>query len=114
MELNYTDSCPVAISSMRYANTEAETESLSEDGLQTLLIYPNPSSGSFTINYTIDADATLYIYDAQGKQVYSVVLTAQQKSIAVNNLNLANGVYMYKVLNSGNMLHNGKLIILKQ
>jgi len=77
-------------------------------------VYPNPNSGSFTINYTIDADATLYIYDAQGKQVYSVVLTAQQKSIAVNNLNLANGVYMYKVLNSGNMLHNGKLIILKQ
>ena len=87
-------------------------EQYEANGLQ-LTVYPNPNTGNFTISYNIEQNATLYIFDAQGKQVYSLLLSAEQKSIEVNNLNLANGIYMYKVLNSGNMLHNGKLIILK-
>jgi hypothetical protein len=113
MQLQYTDNCPANVS-QRLAYTEEEenkTEAATEE--TNISLYPNPNTGDFTISYNIEQNATLYIFDAQGKQVYSLLLSAEQKSIEVNNLNLANGIYMYKVLNGGNVLHNGKLIILK-
>ncbi len=104
-----TSRAPVTYTTACY-NTGIKEYSVSN---AQLTVYPNPNTGNFTISYNIEQNATLYIFDAQGKQVYSLPLSAEQKSIEVNNLNLANGIYMYKVLNSGNMLHNGKLIILK-
>jgi hypothetical protein len=92
--------------------TNAAIEQFTKNNLQ-LSVYPNPNTGSFTIIYTLEQDAIMYLYDVQGKQVYSINISAEQKSVEINNLDLQNGMYMYKVLNNGTMLNNGKLIILK-
>jgi hypothetical protein len=106
---HYTSNCA---SGNQYRLQQASNSSINEEN-SNFKIYPNPNSGSFTLNYDIKQDATLYIFDVQGKQVYSVNIPAEQKSVQINNLDLQNGMYMYKVLNNGTMLNNGKLIILK-
>ncbi len=78
-----------------------------------LKVQPNPNSGNFTVNYTIEQDAKLELYDIQGKKVYSINLLATENSIEVTTTDLLNGVYMYKLVNQGNILQNGRLVIIK-
>ena len=110
--LHYTSHCSSG-NHYRLAQTNTGINATSAQNLANVNLYPNPNSGSFTLTYNIKEDAALTIYDMQGKQVFNLPLAAEQTNVIINNLDLQNGAYMYKVLNNGTMLSSGKLIILK-
>lgn len=58
------------------------------------LIYPNPFTQYITVN-TSTAKSSLFMYDLQGKEVYTKIL-----QVGKNNINLsflANGIYLVKI-----------------
>jgi serine protease AprX len=75
--------------------------------LNTLLIYPNPNSGDFTIDFTPvepNTEVTVQIYDLAGKLIYSKVytdVTFMHESIQLSETSNGNasGIYLVKVIN---------------
>ena len=76
----------------------------SESGLS---IYPNPSSGKFSINYDLvkKSDVRLNIFDVNGSLVKEVVnINSQYEGkyqIPVNLSDLPNGIYIVNLINNG-------------
>jgi hypothetical protein len=75
------------------------------------LVYPNPCSGQITIKYNFTSNGTFYIYDATGKQVDKVFLDNQNNSQKFDITNIANGIYIYKIITNKNKQTLGKLTI---
>jgi len=69
---------------------------------QTSFIYPNPATDVLNIKTSIPSNATLTIYDIQGKQVLSKPVESGQ----VNISELTTGVYVAKVIVSNNIFIN--------
>lgn len=105
MEMLYTDNCAAG---MRKAVTMEEATMEEESSNTKIAVFPNPNNGSFTINYSIDNDSYLYLYDMQGREVYKILLTTDKYNVEISNLNLQNGVYMYNINNE-----KGRLVIIK-
>ena len=84
---------------------------LSTTALKTtseFIVFPNPvTSGEFQINTTTNGSKSLEIYDLQGKEVYSKLVSADE-IVKVSNLNP--GIYILKVI-EGNLTATQKLII---
>jgi Secretion system C-terminal sorting domain len=88
---------------------------LTKDNEQ-LTIYPNPSSGIFTMLFShpelVSGSQTIEIYNVLGEKVYSQFLIPN--SSFVINLSQPNGIYFYRVLNNdGGVLGEGKMVIQK-
>jgi hypothetical protein len=78
-----------------------------------MLIYPNPTTGSFTIEIpAIDKDAHVTIVDLNGRPVMSVVLPANTygQTKQVDLPRLSTGLYIIHVENNGH-LFSRKLMI---
>lgn len=73
------------------------------------MIYPTVSNGAFNILLNADAKAEVSVYDMTGKNVFNGSFNS--KNIEMN-LNLANGIYIVKVLANGKM-SSQKLLIRK-
>lgn len=77
-----------------------------------LKIYPNPSSGIFTLqanSQQLIANSHIDIYNALGQKIYSANL-----SPGLNQINLsgkASGIYIYKVTSANGNTIKGKLLI---
>jgi hypothetical protein len=83
--------------------------------LITASIYPNPSNGVFQLNYDLGSisNAELIINDEAGKQVAIYNLLLNKSNITIDQSNLRNGVYYYKIMNNNKTLNTGKICILK-
>lgn len=63
-----------------------------------VVLYPNPSKGSFTISGEgISGESKLSIFNQLGQKVYNQNFANANNSIRVQNLNLSTGVYIVKV-----------------
>ncbi|MBN8694066.1 MAG: T9SS type A sorting domain-containing protein [Bacteroidetes bacterium] len=74
-----------------------------------VIVYPNPSTGIYNVIVNQEnTNATLVILDALGR----VVLTDKLNSLSntVNAEKLANGVYMYRIVNGNQTIKQGKLV----
>jgi hypothetical protein len=62
-------------------------------------LYPNPNSGSFTINLkeALIDNGTIEILDLQGRAVFAQNIPKSQKNLEVRTSNLSQGVYFLKV-----------------
>lgn len=81
-----------------------------------IILYPNPSSNQFYLEYNLSAieQATFIIYDITGKILFENVLQGGNRTEEIADLNLANGIYLYKIISSDNkILKQSKLIIIK-
>ena len=80
-------------------------------GLSSTMIYPNPSSGQLTIDFDVSKVAKLKIklVNVLGKQVYTNILTSENKTINLENLQKG----MYFMMLSENDYYVTKKIILK-
>ncbi len=76
-------------------------------------LFPNPSNGNMILNYSINESAILNIYDQTGKLLNAFNLSSQNKSININQTNLTNGIYFYKIISNDKVLHNNKFILVK-
>jgi hypothetical protein len=73
-------------------------------------IYPNPSNGNININSIVALDnATISIYDVNGRQVYSQEMSIQDV-VNVNAGSLTTGVYVLTI-SGDNFTHTSKIII---
>ena len=67
-----------------------------------LTLYPNPTSGIFTLSYNSQLsihNSQLKIYDVLGQEVYTQAITnPNQTTIIISQL--SNGVYFYQVINN--------------
>lgn len=72
-------------------------------------IYPNPSHQFLTLNYNLNNDTKVKVFDITGKEVLSFDLLKSQNTIIVETLNLKSGLYLLIGLNE-----NGQKVFSKK
>lgn len=72
-------------------------------------IYPNPNSGSFSIDLKNIENVSVEIYDSFGKLVYSETISENHASVELHGL--ASGIYHLRVVDSVMAAYKYKLII---
>jgi hypothetical protein len=80
-------------------------------------IYPNPFSGSTTINYTLEGatSVTVTIFNNYGQMVVMPVNGWQQEGeykVILNAENLPAGMYFYRI-QAGRLSGSGKMVVVK-
>ena len=82
---------------------------------RAIVAAPNPARDSATFYYDIPADGTLHVYDIAGRLVYSALLPASMHAYEWNlhagGRPLANGVYLYIVVNDAQKAEVGRLVV---
>jgi photosystem II stability/assembly factor-like uncharacterized protein len=72
-------------------------------------IYPNPSSGNFTISQSLLDKSNIEIYNVVGEKIYQTQMINQQTTI---DLSLqSKGVYFVKITDDKNNVSNKKIVI---
>ena len=75
-------------------------------------IFPNPSSEAFIINFNFVNVSEIRIYNSNGKNVGSISVNKNQKSITYSPEKLSAGVYFLQLISDKNIvLFNEKLIV---
>ncbi|MBP7166907.1 MAG: T9SS type A sorting domain-containing protein [Bacteroidia bacterium] len=90
-----------------FAVATAETYTVTNTGLfipqeaEGLLVYPNPSNGTFHLNTsTLKGDITCSMFNLQGQLVYSKQFTAGDQNITIGLSEINAGVYILKIEDS--------------
>lgn len=81
-----------------------------EQNSQQVAVFPNPSTGKFTVSVNIGSIHAIEIYNAMGTRVFS---TFNVKPLAVNVLDLsdlAKGIYFIKIY-SGEKIYSEKILM---
>lgn len=88
-----------------------ETNSVAENSLSPVAIYPNPSNGvfNFTVKENDLLDGSIDIYDVFGKTVFS--WRVQHPSTAIDLSGNAAGLYFYKMSDASGPVSTGKIIL---
>ncbi|HTA26771.1 MAG TPA: T9SS type A sorting domain-containing protein [Bacteroidia bacterium] len=80
-----------------------------------LSVFPNPSSGIFTISFVGAQNfvpATIEIYNVLGEKVFSSNYSPSTNRYSLNLSSQPNGIYFYRVLNTdGSLMGEGKVVI---
>ena len=76
--------------------------------INTISIYPNPSSGKFILNGGND-EAEIDIYNLLGEKILTQKLNAHQTIIDLESK--SKGIYIYSIKNSSKLLGRGKLVV---
>jgi len=74
-------------------------------------VYPNPTSGKLYV--TVEADATMQLFDLSGKEVYGKTNLVANTETEINASKLENGIYIMKISNESFIITK-KIIISKQ
>ena len=97
-------------------DTTLSVNEIKKNDLQ-FVIHPNPADKFSEINYFLPADiseATISVYDINGKKLKEVSVTNRSTSIQISVAELPNGIYFYSLENSGAILDSKKLVIIHQ
>jgi len=71
-----------------------------------LNVYPNPSNDKITINFPIHNNSKLEIYDAIGKIIRSISISANQDKIVIEKGKLSSGLYLISFTDEGKTITN--------
>lgn len=85
------------LNNLKIGNYPVFKESAQLSDSDSFSLFPNPSSSSFQLNYTLSASAPLIITDAFGRMVKELLLDASSNSIVIPTYDLAGGVYLLQV-----------------
>jgi hypothetical protein len=78
---------------------------------ESVTVYPNPSSGLFTVNFASSSKRLVEVYNGFGESVYSNNFNTTTVFLDLTNVNA--GVYSMKVLSSDNKITFKQLVIIK-
>ena len=81
------------------------TTGVTEENNSAIVIYPNPSSGIFTIQ-GLRSSAELSVYDVLGKKIAEEKVSGKETI----NLKAQSGMYFYKIVSDGKIT-SGKMIV---
>ncbi len=103
------------IASWQPCNSIIETTPNLIQTTNAVSVFPNPSSGSFTLSLSnVNEKCQVEIYDVLGEKVTVATLKQVQGDNSLNLSEQPNGIYFYRVLDeNGGVLGSGKLIIQK-
>ncbi len=103
--IQFSDSC--------YSSARIAPDSSNATEPHLVKVYPNPNSGSFTVEYDVScsSNAKFEVTDLTGKKLAVYSLQVHPGIIQVNLEGFANGVYLYKVICDEAVADSGKLII---
>jgi hypothetical protein len=78
-------------------------------------VFPNPNNGVFTFMYKMEnaSNCNASIYNQIGMKVAEYLLTSPVGSMQINDPNLSQGLYIYKVYSGPEVLKVGKIIIIR-
>jgi hypothetical protein len=79
-------------------------------------LYPNPTSGQTTVEYTLPQGITkadLVVYDMQGHEIKRYKVTNAFNTIIINANELAAGTYYYQIQTSAGFNAGKKMIVIK-
>lgn len=78
------------------------TVGIKEQNSTDLLLYPNPSTGSFTVQKTQEGVLHMQIFNMVGKEVYQAYLSAPVTEISLPSV--PSGVYFIKFIQANNII----------
>lgn len=78
----------------------------------TFTVYPNPTNGNVTIEYTLPANGEFEVYDLSGRKLYSQTVQGVANTATIN-AELSNGIYFYTLTSGGYAIATGKLVVVK-
>ena len=85
--------------------------SVTNSSNQSVSFYPNPNNGTFTLHKLGIRNYELGIVDVYGRNVYSTQFNdARENEILA--LPLSSGLYFWQMLNNGEIIGNGKVVII--
>jgi hypothetical protein len=88
---------------------------IDEYGL-TMDVYPNPSTGVFTVNYSLDhqTELRLMVFDLMGKQVTdNMNITSMSGTTVIDLSNESEGVYLLKIAIGKDKVLQERLMLVK-
>ena len=81
-----------------------DTLSIDSFGFENLNVFPNPTSGSVTIQSAqLTSETTISVYDILGKMLLSEKILPQNSAVSLNISSFDNGVYFVKTSSEGNV-----------
>ncbi len=93
---------------LRHRNTSEENPNM--------IIFPNPSTGKFTVRYDLEnkSDVYLSIFDELQREVKFYKLDGNASQMEIDLSEFDNGMYIYKIKSSDNSIHaQGRLSLIK-
>jgi hypothetical protein len=91
-----------------YPTNEINQKQLNVDSIIT--IYPNPSTGIFTLQKATDAKATVVVYDVLGNQCLSLNLSQGEATKQIDLTNFPKGIYHLQ-LTEGEKVYSQKIVV---
>jgi hypothetical protein len=109
--INYNDDCETEANAQRKA--KAQTNSIAKQ--LSFVILPNPNNGEMTLVYDLVsyAKAEFEILDVTGKVINKRSINNTVGTLAINEQNLSNGIYFYRILVKESILKTDKIVIIK-
>ena len=93
----------------------ASVDGVASEKIALMQNRPNPFNVATTIECTLPgsvADASLYIYDLQGKQIRSITLTERGRvSTVIDGSSLQPGMYIYALIADGTEIDSKRMIL---
>lgn len=74
---------------------------------------PNPSNGNFQLKGNFPSNSQLHIYNLIGEEIIQPIELPQGNQTVPVELNLAEGIYFYRIISRGDVLHEEKLVIVR-
>jgi len=99
-----------------YGQTAVEKENgMVNEAAFVSKLYPNPNNGRMQLDYRLEEgqQGILQVFDITGKLLRDYRLTAGNNSLYINEEQLDNGIYSYRVLIDEAVILNDKLVIVK-
>jgi hypothetical protein len=80
-----------------------------------LKIYPNPNDGNMRLDYYLkdSQEGLMLIFDVTGKLIKSIRMNSNTNSLVINETELKQGIYLFKILVNGELIVSDKLVIIK-
>ena len=110
--VNFADNCE------EEANASRKMKPISEESIiskTNFYLYPNPNNGDMILDYDLGADnnGTVELMDITGKLITSYKMSTNKGILELNERNLMNGVYFYRILVKDKVIKTDKLVIIK-
>lgn len=112
----YDDGCEEDAKSSVSRMANSEKSPIVIEPKRSFTLFPNPNNGSMTMIYDLgkDTNASMNLYDVTGKLINTYDLQNTNGAIEINEDQLHNGVYFYRILVNGTTTVNtNKIVIIK-